>query len=178
LDEGRIAARVDARPPHAKGENPMGTILRAAKDVPEGRILHLRNTFEPLPLYDLLGKQGFAPWARRNGMDDWEVFFYRARPGEEMEPSGEAASGQAASRAGARPVASVRIDVSQLTPPEPMQRVLEALAQLEPGQTLLVQHVQRPLYLYTKLDQLGHAHQTWEMGPGHVEILIRVGERE
>jgi uncharacterized protein (DUF2249 family) len=75
-------------------------------------------------------------------------------------------------------VASVRIDVSQLTPPEPMQRVLEALAQLEPGQTLLVQHVQRPLYLYTKLDQLGHAHQTWEMGPGHVEILIRVGERE
>jgi hypothetical protein len=59
-----------------------------------------------------------------------------------------------------------------------MKRVLEALAQLQPGETLLVRHVQRPMYLFSKLDDLGHAYQTWEIGPGHVEILIRVGERE
>jgi uncharacterized protein (DUF2249 family) len=181
LDEGRIAAHFDARPLQAEGQNPLAPILKAAKDVTAGDIFCLRNTFEPLPLYDVLAKQGFTPWARQNGPDDWEVFFYRARPGEEIAPPGEAALEPVPSGAnvsGAPLVASVRIDVSQLTPPEPMMRVLEALAKLQPGETLLVRHVQRPMYLYARLDEMGHAHQTWEIGPGHVEILIRVGERE
>ncbi len=174
LDEERIATRFDARPLHAEGKNPIGRIVKTAKDVPEGRILYLRNSFEPLPLYELLGSQGFTPWARHtnSAADDWEVFFYRARPGEELELPADLTA-----KSGAPPVASVSIDVSQLTPPEPMQRVLEALAHLQPGETLLVRHVQRPMYLYAKLDEMGHTHQTWEIGPVHVEILIRVGER-
>lgn len=172
LDEDRVAARFDARPLHAEGKNPIAPILKAAKEVPVGGIFYLRNTFEPLPLYDVLGKQGFTPWARENGPEDWEVFFHRGEPGrEEMSP------GDAAQAPGAPPVASLRIDVSQLTPPEPMMRILEALSRLEPGDTLLVRHVQRPLYLYARLDEMGHTHQTWEMGPGHVEILIRVADR-
>ena len=173
LDETRVAARFDARPLHVEGRNPIAPILKAAQDVPVGHIFHLRNTFEPLPLYEVLGEQGLIPWARSHGPDDWDVFFYRTRPGEEVGPH----PGSAA-ESGAPPVASVSIDVSQLTPPEPMMRVLEALAQLQPGDTLLVRHVQRPMYLYRKLDDKGHAHQTWEMGPGHVEILIRVGEKK
>jgi uncharacterized protein (DUF2249 family) len=183
LSEERIVTEFDARPLHAEGQNPIAPILKAAKSVPEGGILFLRNTFEPLPLYELLGEQGFTPWARQVGgsVDDWEVFFYRGRAGEPVSLPSDAATGRVQSEAnvsGALPVASVQIDVSQLTPPEPMTRVLEALAQLQPGETLLVQHVQRPMYLFSKLDDLGHAYQTWEIGPGHVEILIRVGERE
>jgi uncharacterized protein (DUF2249 family) len=171
LDESRIAARLDARPLHADGQNPIAPILKASQTVPEGGVFCLRNTFEPLPLYEVLGRQGFTPWARQYGPDDWEVFFYRARAGEEVTAPGEATL-----EPGAPSVASVTVDVSQLTPPEPMVRVLEALAQLQAGETLLVRHVQRPMYLYGKLDEMGHTHQTWDMGPGHVEILIRVGE--
>jgi uncharacterized protein (DUF2249 family) len=183
LSEERIVTEFDARPVHAGGQNPLAPILKAAKNVPEGGILLLRNTFEPLPLYELLGEQGFTPWARLSGgsVDDWEVFFYRARAGEQVALPGDATSESALSGAGlsgAPPVASVTIDISQLTPPEPMTRVLEALAQLQPGETLLVRHVQRPLYLFSKLDDMGHTHQTWEIGPGQVEILIRVGERK
>ncbi len=173
FDEARIEARFDARPLHAEGQNPIAPILQAAKEVPEGGIFYLRNTFEPLPLYDVLDKQGFVPWARQQGPDDWAVFFYRARPGE-----ADVSPGSPAAASGAPPVASVTIDVSQLTPPEPMMRVLEALSRLAPGETLLVRHVQRPLYLYRKLDEMGHVHQTWEMGPGRVEILIRVASDE
>jgi uncharacterized protein (DUF2249 family) len=190
LCEERIVTEFDVRPLHARGQNPIAPILKAAKSVPEGGILFLRNPFEPLPLYELLAEQGFTPWARQVGdsADDWEVFFYRVGAGEPISPPSGPSTGPVPSEAnvpmpggaevpGALPVASVQIDVSQLTPPEPMTRVLEALAQLEPGETLLVRHVQRPMYLYSKLDDLGHAHQTWEIGPGHVEILIRVGER-
>jgi uncharacterized protein (DUF2249 family) len=145
--------------------------MKATAGLPEGAIFFLCNSFEPLPLYDVLGKKGFQPWARQNGPDDWEVFFYRSGPGQEVRPAAAPAA-----ESGAPPVASVQIDVSQLTPPEPMVRVLEALAQLKAGETLLVRHVQRPIYLYSKLDEMGHQHQTWDLGPGHVEILIRVGE--
>lgn len=172
LDQGRVAARFDARPLHAEGQNPIAPILKAAKEVPVGSIFYLRNTFEPLPLYDVLDKQGFTPWARQNGPEDWEVFFQRGEPGKEEMPAGDAGPAP-----GAPPVASLRIDVSQLTPPEPMMRILEALSRLESGDTLLVRHVQRPLYLYARLDEMGHTHQTWEMGPGHVEILIRAADR-
>jgi uncharacterized protein (DUF2249 family) len=191
LREERIVTEFDVRPLHAEGQNPIAPILKAAKTVPQGGILFLRNPFEPLPLYELLGEQGFAPWARQVGgsADDWEVFFYRVPAGEPVSPSsgsspgpvpsgGEVPGPGEANVPGALAVASVQIDVSQLTPPEPMTRVLKALAQLQPGETLLVRHVQRPMYLFSKLDNLGHAYQTWEIGPGHVEILIRVGERE
>ncbi|MGD8624326.1 MAG: DUF2249 domain-containing protein [Anaerolineae bacterium] len=170
LDGAQVAARLDARPLHARGENLLPVIVRAARQVPAGQVLVLDNNFEPLPLYDVLGRLGFVPWARRQGADDWQVFFYRLGPGEEASAAGEPAAGE-----GAPPVASVTIDVSQLTPPQPMMRVLEALAGLAPGETLLVRHVKRPMYLYSKLDEMGHRHQTWELGPDRVEILIRVG---
>jgi hypothetical protein len=134
-NEACLVAQLDARPFHERGEDPLAAIMKATTDVPEGAIFYLRNTFEPLPLYDVLGKKGFHPWARHNGPDDWEVFFYRSGPGEEVRPAAAPAA-----ESGAPPVASVQIDVSQLTPPEPMVRVLEALASSRPGETLLVRH--------------------------------------
>ncbi|HET7769317.1 MAG TPA: DUF2249 domain-containing protein [Chloroflexota bacterium] len=66
----------------------------------------------------------------------------------------------------------VHIDVRELPPPEPMLRILEALEHLPPGSTLLVTHARRPIYLYPRLDALGCTHETRELGPGNVEIVI------
>ncbi len=171
LDEARVTATFDARPLQARGEEPLGPILSAAARVKEGEILRLWNTFEPFPLYEVLGKKGFVPWSRQTAEGDWEVFFYRKTAGEEVvapQAPTEAASP-------APTVATLTINVSQLVPPEPMMRILEALNQLKPGDTLLVHHVRRPVYLYPKLEELGHSHQTWELEPNRVDILIKVG---
>lgn len=172
LDENRVTATFDARPLQARGEEPLGPILSAAARVKEGDILRLWNTFEPLPLYEVLGKKGFVPWARQTAEGDWEVYFYRKAPGEELATPPEA---PAVAEGPAPTVATLTIDVSQLVPPEPMMRILEALNQLKPGDTLLVHHVRRPVYLYPKLEELGHSHQTWELEPNRVDILIKVG---
>ena len=66
----------------------------------------------------------------------------------------------------------VEIDVSALPPPEPMVKILEALAALPPGGALHVRHARVPIYLYARLDAMGCAHQTTEVGPGHVELVI------
>jgi uncharacterized protein (DUF2249 family) len=70
----------------------------------------------------------------------------------------------------------VQLDVSELVPPEPMVKILEAAVKLQPGQTLSVQHHRRPVYLYPQLDAQGFVHETEEIGPGHIQILIRRAE--
>jgi hypothetical protein len=64
------------------------------------------------------------------------------------------------------------IDVSHLPPPLPMVRILEALRDLGPQETLLVRHTRRPIHLYPKLDALGCTHETTEPEPGRFEIRI------
>lgn len=63
------------------------------------------------------------------------------------------------------------LDVSRLEPPEPLERVLDALAALLPGDRLHVLHRRDPLPLYDLLRGMGYA---WETagGDGRYEILI------
>lgn len=148
-----VAVTVDARPLIQRGEEPLPTIMTAAVQTPVGQVLRLLAPFEPVPLYDVLGKRGFAHQRRRLEGDTWEVLFLRMTPAPQP--------------------AVVTIDVSDLVPPEPMVRILGALEELAPGQMLLVHHVRRPVYLYPQLDALGYQHETREIGPGQVELRIR-----
>lgn len=181
-----VSIELDVRPFHRRGEEPFSAIMAAAARVGPGEVLRLRNTFEPFPLYHVLGRQGFAHWTVRHAMDDWEVRFFRLGGRDDQAPSREEqngpslASDAASSGSAGAPPASwpepaqvVTIDVSELVPPEPMVRILEAAAQLEPGQVLLVHHVRRPVYLYPRLDALGYVHETRELSPDTVEIMIR-----
>jgi uncharacterized protein (DUF2249 family) len=135
--------------------------------------------FEPIPLYDVLGKRGFAHWTAARGPADCSVWFYRAAtPADVGAPVGTA---QAAAGAGGAPGTSApgptpptcTLDVRGLEPPLPMVAVLERLDDLAPGQELLVLHDRRPLFLYPQLEDRGFAHDTCEVTPGLVEIRIR-----
>ena len=68
--------------------------------------------------------------------------------------------------------AVVTITLDDLTPPLPMQKVLEGLAPLSPGQLLLVHHLRMPPHLTAKLDEQGHRYRIWDLGPDRKEILI------
>ena len=71
------------------------------------------------------------------------------------------------------PAAEVTIDVSELVPPEPMVKILQTLETLPDGSRLLVHHVRRPIHLYDRLDEMGYAHATRDLGPGQVEVMIQ-----
>lgn len=174
-----VAATVDVREAQRRHEEPFSQIMSAVEQVPEGSLLLLRNTFEPLPLYDVLAKRGFMPWARQLAPDDWEVYFFNA--GRVPAGNGKPAAPQQAPAAAAplpaegEPTATITIDVRDLVPPQPMMRILDALDRLRPGQSLLVHHVRRPAYLYPRLAELGCTHETKELGPDRVDIIIRKG---
>ena len=165
-----ISEELDVRQLLARGEEPFQAIMSAAGRVPADGALRLRVSFEPVPLYAVLARQGFSHATRQLAADDWEVIFSRSG---NVALADSAAVQKAAVEADD---AVVRLDVSDLVPPEPMVRILEVAAQLRPDQTLFVEHHRRPVYLYPQLEAQGFVHETREIGPGRVHILIRRAE--
>lgn len=160
---GRRAVHLDVREDIRNGIEPFTRIMAAVKGLGEDEILVLRAPFEPIPLYNVLGRRGLAHWTERRAADDWAVWFYRESAAAERSAGGPAS---------ATPATAV-LDVRGLEPPQPMVQVLERLDRLGPDQALLVVHDRRPMLLYPQLDARGFAHETREAAPGRVEILIR-----
>ena len=140
---------LDVRDAIRQGGEPFGRIMSAVNGLPADHVLVLRAPFEPIPLYEVLGRQGFRHWTERHAPDDWSVWFYR-----ESGPT-------------------VVLDVRGLEPPQPMVRALAEAERLVPGAELEVRHDRRPTFLYPQLDERGFVHETDEPEPGLVRIRIR-----
>ncbi len=63
------------------------------------------------------------------------------------------------------------LDVSALPVPEPLERVLDALADLPPGDRLRVLHRREPFPLYDLLARMGYRWET-QGEEGQYQILI------
>src|SRR5262245_10241176 len=155
---------LDVRDDIGQGIEPFARIMAAAKALRDGEALALRTPFEPVPLYNVLGRRGLAHWTERRAPDDWSVWFYR-----DATAPASAADAPPAVEGGRT------LDVRGLEPPLPMVRVLERLDGLAEGEELEVIHDRRPLFLYPQLDERGFAHETDEPEPGVVRI--RIGKR-
>ncbi|TNF92107.1 MAG: DUF2249 domain-containing protein [Gammaproteobacteria bacterium] len=64
------------------------------------------------------------------------------------------------------------LDVSQLEPPEPLEKILEAIAKLHPGQFLYVYHRREPFPLYTLLKDMNMKWRTCNDDHGMYHIYI------
>jgi uncharacterized protein (DUF2249 family) len=173
VESAQIAIELDVRPHQRRGEEPFGPIMEVIRQVPVGQVLVLWNTFDPIPLYDVLGMRGFEHWSRQDADNEWEIRFYNTGRTLQAMPSPATQETTSTPLDWSAPNATVTIDVSDLVPPEPMVRVLEALEELPAGESLLVYHLRRPMHLYPRLDELGCRHETREIEPGRVEVLIQ-----
>jgi uncharacterized protein (DUF2249 family) len=157
---------LDVREDIRRGQEPFARIMAAVKALAPEQALVLRAPFEPAPLFAALGKRGFAHWAEQSAPNDWTVWFYR-------EPSARAEAAPGVPAAETADGEMVVLDVRGLEPPEPMVRVLERLDALGPGQRFVVLHERRPMLLYPQLDERGFLHDTEELEPGLVRIVVR-----
>ncbi|MGB7540869.1 MAG: DUF2249 domain-containing protein [Burkholderiales bacterium] len=67
----------------------------------------------------------------------------------------------------------IRIDARNLEPPEPFERVMEALSGLEPGGEILLILDREPVPLYRVLERNGYSWNATRFDDGRIEILIR-----
>ena len=62
-----IAEQLDVRSFQQRGEEPFGAIMAAVRQVPQGQVLSLRNTFEPTPLYECSDSAVSSPGPETGG---------------------------------------------------------------------------------------------------------------
>lgn len=169
VPEARILD-LDVRDDLRQGREPFGRIMQAQSAIGPGGVLRLRAIFDPVPLYTVLGRQGFTHWTEKLADDDWRVWFYRGRltqPGPiENRDEPQAAAGSSGDDV-------VVLDVRGLEPPEPMQRTLEALEQLSSGQALMQINARIPQFLLPVLDERGFEYVLVSEQPNEVRGLIR-----
>lgn len=77
------------------------------------------------------------------------------------------------------PLQEVVLDVSDLEPPEPLVRTLEAVETLQPSQYLRMLHRREPCLLFPHLDQRGFAYTIRKGKTTACEVLIwRAGDEQ
>ena len=162
---------LDVRDDLKNGREPFSRIMSAVDALPPDGILHLRATFEPVPLFRVLGKKGFAHTAQENGDQDWSVWFWR----ESKEPADTPVTAPqfASSVAELESLpGTVVLDVRNLEPPEPMIMTLTALEKLPDGHRLIQVNERVPQFLLPVLTERGYGYEIDENHPAGVVVQI------
>ena len=68
------------------------------------------------------------------------------------------------------------IDARDLEPPEPFERVMEAISELEPGGQVMLILNREPFPLYRVLQLNGYRYKTTAFADGRFEIVITQGQ--
>ncbi|HYM01462.1 MAG TPA: DUF2249 domain-containing protein [Stellaceae bacterium] len=163
-------ATLDVRPILRAGGEPFSAIMQSVARLRPGEGLRLLATFEPIPLFKVLGAKGFGHDAHRIEDGDWEVLFTPA-----AEPAvSPAASDAPAAPTGADgwPAPSAKLDNRGLEPPEPMIRILQTLEHMASGEVLEVFNDREPVLLYPELKERGHPIKVERQG-NFYRLLIR-----
>jgi TusA-related sulfurtransferase len=71
--------------------------------------------------------------------------------------------------------APARLDLRGLPPPEPLQRALEAVALLAPGEEVVVVTERRPVHLLALLAERGCTVRDEELPDGHRTVVRKDG---
>lgn len=152
--------RLDVREDIRRGREPFSKIMQTVAQLGEDESLLLLAPFEPKPLFAVLAQQGFTHTAKPLDAGDWEVLF--TRTSQAIVPNPTAAySGHDCCCAKV-----VEVDARGLEPPQPMVKILEALAELPEGAELRALTDRRPMHLYPQLEQRNFRGQSEEQPDG------------
>ncbi|MDD5138749.1 MAG: DUF2249 domain-containing protein [Verrucomicrobiales bacterium] len=154
---------LDVREDLRKGCAPFSKIMNAVGQLRPDEKLLLIAPFEPAPLFSVLAGQGFDHTSKQIQSGDWEVLFTRRNGGSsafvppERLPCGAVKT---------KPTEVIEVDARGLEPPQPMVKILEALAALPAGAELRAHTDRRPMHLYAQLEDRGFGGETEEQNDG------------
>lgn len=167
---------LDVRDDIRRGREPFSKIMQAVASLAPGQDLVLIAPFEPAPLYKMLGQQGLQHKTETTPEGDFKVRFSRGI-GKAASGEGQVTSGEGGSQRTARPacdgVPVVDVDARGLEPPQPMVKILEAVASLPGGAQIRAHTDRRPMHLYAQLMERGFTGESEEQPDGSFVTVIR-----
>lgn len=163
---------LDVRPFIETGKDPFTVILESIKTIKHHQVLKLINSFEPVPLIQLLSKQGFEYYVET--VDDNTIVTYFHKPVEVAitlpDPAKNNSDWDVLLKKFDGQIDT--IDVRQLDMPLPMVTILEALDSLPKDKALFVYHKRIPVFLLPELDEKEFEYRIKEISDGEVHLLI------
>lgn len=164
---------LDVRAMLAEGNDPLTLIQTKIKELKEGQVLKIINTFEPTPLIKLLEKQGFNSYVDLIDKNQIETYFYRNKAAESIQqavPEGvDAEWNQLLKQYENR---MIEVDVRYLEMPAPMMTILDELEKLEHDKALYVHHKRIPVFLLSELKDRNFEYRINEISKNEVFLLI------
>lgn len=169
---------LDVRQMIADGKDPLRFIQQNVKQLEPGQALKIVNSFEPVPLIQLLEKQGFKTFTKFISEDLVETFFYKtdSQGGEEIPTDDVSTSDDWDETLKNFEGKLEEIDVRHLEMPLPMMTILETLDTLPEGKALYVNHKRIPIFLLTELKDRNYEYKIKDVQEGEVYLIIYKGQ--
>ncbi|HOJ08797.1 MAG: DUF2249 domain-containing protein [Ignavibacteriota bacterium] len=159
--------KLDVRPIIDSGKDPFLEIMAKVKSLSDNEVLHLINSFEPIPLYSVLEKKGFDHWTEKNE-NVFDVFFFKTAAAD--EPQKEQTKSLQPEAVEYENI--IELDVRQLVPPEPMMKILENISKVDDKTVMIVHHHREPIMLYPKLEERGYTAVTNKIEDNYYKVVI------
>ena len=167
---------LDVRPLLAENKDPLKSILSHINNLKENQGLKLVNTFEPVPLINLLSDKGFTCYTVIPEPD--LVVTYFSRPEVDLQKIGDGSENNQANNDFDEKLKQFSqdhikyLDVRDLEMPKPMMLILENSHNLKTGDLLFIYHKKRPVFLIPELEKQGLKYQFKDIEAGNVHMLI------
>lgn len=164
---------LDVRPVIEAGNDPFKMISAKIKSLKPGQVLKLTNSFEPVPLIDLLSKQGFESYVDVVNEECVVTYFNKIAGSkiseEEICSANPVEFDNAVDRFGGK---LFYIDVRTMEMPLPMLTILDSLDNLPVGNALFVYHRRIPVFLIPELRERKFDYSIKEVSDTEVHLLI------
>jgi uncharacterized protein (DUF2249 family) len=164
---------LDVRPEIAAGNDPLSLITKKVKAMETGQVLKIINIFEPVPLIQLLEKQGFVVYVDEVNENLVETYFYKQTHTAEIIENVQEDATNGWDKIFNRFLDKTQtVDVRALEMPLPMITILEALDKLPADEALFIYHKRIPVFLLPELAERKFDYRIKEISEGNVQMLI------
>ena len=166
---------LDVREDIRSGHEPFAKIMQTVAHLKDNEQLLLIAPFEPTPLFAVLAQRGYSHQSKPTPDGDFEVLF---TPGSADSAKSEVTTVRSQPSSGSKPRSCtgtpvIEVDARGLEPPQPLVKILEALATLPEGVRLRAHTDRRPMHLYAQLEERGFVGQTEELPDGSFVTHVR-----
>lgn len=168
-----IIVELDVRPILAGGTDPFDAIMAKLKTMDESHTLKIINTFEPIPLLNILKKKGYDYETERP--EDGVVHTYLEKSDGDKKEVEKVDEGEQLSFEDAEEKfvgKMTEIDVRDLEMPMPMVTILEEIEKIGKGNALYVHHKKLPQYLIPEMEDRGYKWVSNEVDENNIKLII------
>jgi uncharacterized protein (DUF2249 family) len=172
MDKSNILS-FDVRELISGGTDPFKQIMEKVKLLEKNQTLEIINSFEPIPLINVLKSKGFISEVVRK---DNLVYTYFKKVVEVVNDTTDVSNNSAANNFDLIYKTYIGkldyVDVRELEMPEPMTTILEKLETLPEGFCLLVDHKKVPQFLLPELEARNFEIHYKKRSINHLQLLI------